>query len=97
MNEYERALMPAPSLLPGWCITCGRPYPERHHAVPRSQGGADGPELHLCGQGNTSGCHGEAHSKRLHFRYRGGWEYLRTEPTRYETALAQSKGWERCR
>ena len=54
------------------------------------------PRLRLCGAGNTSGCHGDAHSKRLHFRYRDGWEFLRTEPTRYENALA-CKGWRRCR
>lgn len=95
MNLYTSALLDHPSLLPGWCIACGKPYPERHHAVPRSQGGADGPELHLCGSG-TTGCHGEAHQHRLHFRYRDGWEFLRTEPMRYEHALS-TKGWQRCR
>ena len=95
MNEYHKALMSAPSLTPGWCICCGRPYPTRHHVVKRSQGGHDGPQVDLCGHG-TTGCHGDAEHQRLHFRYSDGWMYLRTEePTKYAVAL-EMEGWRRC-
>lgn len=59
--------------LPGWCAVCGRPYPERHHVVARSLGGASGPMVHLCGRGNAlfdaDGLllhHGAAEMHRLH-------------------------------
>jgi len=95
VNEYHKALMSAPSLTPGWCVVCGAPYPTRHHVVRRSQGGHDGPVLHLHGSG-TRGCHGDAERLCLHFRFDRGWEYLRTpEPLRYAEAL-DLDGWRPC-
>jgi len=49
----------------GRCEGCGRkPATEMHHRLYRSQGGPDDVQnlLHLCGRGNTSGCHGIAHT-----------------------------------
>jgi hypothetical protein len=49
----------------GLCEGCGRkPAAEMHHRLYRSQGGRDEITnlLHLCGRGNTSGCHGVAHT-----------------------------------
>jgi|GEM_PF-1857199 len=80
--------MSAPSLRPGYCVVCGRPYPTGHHVVRRSRGGRAGPILDLCEHG-TKGCHGDAERLCLHFRYREGWEYLRTSrPPRYAEALS---------
>lgn len=53
MSRYNAHNMQGPDCLPGWCAICGRPYPERHHVVPRSLGGHDGPLIHLCGRGNA--------------------------------------------
>lgn len=79
-----------------WCAVCGKKAENRHHVIPRSHGGKDGPIISLCGFGNASGCHGKAHSHRLHFRYdedAGAWEVLETEqPTKYQTALGM-EGW----
>jgi len=87
--------MSCPSLRPGFCVVCGRPYPTGHHVVRRSRGGHDGPVLDLCGHG-TAGCHGAAEQLRLHFRHSGRWEYLRTaRPTRYIDAL-ELAGWRPC-
>lgn len=94
MNLYFAALMDAPSLLPGRCAVCGDARVTKHHAVPRSQGGTNGPQLHLCGSG-TTGCHGKAEDKRLHFRYEGAWQYLETLPMKYEKAL-EAQGWQDC-
>ncbi len=49
----------------GICEGCGdNPAREFHHRQYKSRGGKDTIEncLHLCGFGNTSGCHGKAHS-----------------------------------
>ncbi len=87
--------MGRPSIDGGFCPFCGRPATNRHHIVPRSQGGADGPTVAVCGMGGLSGCHGLLHSHMLHLRWRDGWEALRTdEPTKYERALAMD-GWRR--
>lgn len=84
-----------------FCCVCGRTYPlNQHHLVKRSAGTLfrkgielEKPTITLCGSGNTSGCHGLAHSYRLHFRNDGELEYLVTnEPTKYSKAL-QMKGW----
>ncbi len=95
MNAYLAVLMDKPSVLgvhPAACAVCGISGTTEHHIVPRSQGGADGPTVRLCGHG-TSGCHGAAEDKRLHFRFREGWEYLRTvAPVKYERAL-ELHGW----
>lgn len=79
LPEIYRPMMGKPSTeTPGRCAVCGRPCnPEKHHIVKRSAGrlfDARGVELKkptvtLCGFGNTSGCHGLAHSGRLHFRW----------------------------
>ena len=93
VNEYQKHLMDKPSIETEGCAICGRYQVERHHIVPRSQGGTNGPTVTLCGWGNTGGCHGDAHSHKLHFRYENGWEYLQTkEPVKYELALMM-KGW----
>lgn len=79
MNEYQRKLMAAPSLNGLLCCVCGRLAQNRHHVVPRSQGGSDGPTVPLCGLGNASGCHAKAHANRIHFRYENGhWELIET-------------------
>ena len=85
------------------CAICGRTWPlNRHHLVWRSWGQAydeEGqrlkkPTITLCGSGNTGGCHGLAHHRRLHFRVTAErLEYLITDrPTRYEAALDMD-GW----
>ena len=92
MNLYLTALMDAPPLTPGWCVSCGETHQtEKHHPVRRSQGGANGPVLELCRD-----CHWEAHNQRLHFRYRDGWQHAFTEPMKYETALAGGQWWDCC-
>lgn len=53
MSRYNAHNMRGAHHLPGWCSVCGRPYPEKHHAVPRSLGGSAGPVIHLCGRGNN--------------------------------------------
>lgn len=66
------------------CAFCGvyvGEHIEKHHIVPRSQGGTKGPTITLCGWGNTSGCHGMVHAHRLHFDWneeKGCWEYCYT-------------------
>lgn len=95
MDLLSLALMDAPSLRPGYCVVCGRPYPTGHHVVRRSRGGHDGPIIDLCGHG-TAGCHGHAEALRLHFRYREGWEFLNTSrPLKYAEAL-ELPGWRAC-
>jgi hypothetical protein len=46
-----------------WC-GIGIDRPEIHHRLFRSRGGGHGPEnlVALCGWGNTTGCHGRAHT-----------------------------------
>lgn len=96
MNELEKPLMEAPDLVRPWCVVCGRKSAEKHHVVFRSHGGSDGPVLSLCGWGNSSGCHGLAHSYMLHFRYSDRWQYLKTrKPIKYQNAL-EKKGWRDC-
>lgn len=94
MNEHQRKLMGAPSIEAVCCPFCGRMWTERHHIVPRSAGGAEGPTVTVCGFGNADGCHGLLHSKRLHLDWRDGrWVWLMTEePTKEDRAL-QMDGW----
>lgn len=95
MNEYDKALMDKPSVETELCCICGfRLATNRHHCVPRSRGGSDGPTVTVCGMGNIEcGCHGLLHSHRAHLRYRDGWEVLLTDaPTKYEKAL-DMEGW----
>lgn len=104
MPEIYRPLMDGPSIVVPWCVVCGRSdHVERHHYVWRSWGqlyGADGrpmekPVVTLCGFGNTSGCHGRAHRRELHFRVVDGeLEYIQTPPCSYAEAL-EMDGWRR--
>ena len=95
MNELDKALMNAPSIDSMWCPFCGRIATQKHHIVPRSRGGKDGPTVNVCGLGNASGCHGKLHQHRLHLRYTEEWEFLETEePTKYQDAL-EMDGWQR--
>lgn len=95
MSAYDAALMSAPSQQPGFCVVCGDTRVTSHHVVPRSRGGHDGPQLHLCGHG-TTGCHGRAEDKMLHFRFEVAtqrWQYILTGyPVKYATALDMD-GW----
>lgn len=103
MPQLWRPLMDAPSVELDRCAVCGRAWPlNRHHVVPRSKGELwrDGrkvpkPTVTLCGGGNASGCHGLAHSGRLHFRCGGGalQFLLCPRPMRYEEALRVADGW----
>ena len=103
MPQLWRPLMDAPSVELDRCAVCGRAWPlNRHHVVPRSKGELwrDGrkvpkPTVTLCGSGNASGCHGLAHSGRLHFRCGGGalQFLLCPRPMRYEEALRVADGW----
>lgn len=92
MNEYRAHLMDKPSIDndDGLCAFCRRPAGSRHHIVPRSAGGVDGPTVVVCGRGNESGCHGLLHSGRLHLDYEEdgrGWIYRHTtEPCKFELA-----------
>lgn len=78
MAEMWRDLVAAPDIETRWCAVCGRTgHLERHHMIPRSAGelvlpngmAAHKPTITLCGFGNAGGCHGLAHSGRLHFRF----------------------------
>lgn len=117
LPEMYRPLMEGCSVSTPYCAVCGRtgvPL-NRHHVVKRSavklyRGGVEIPKptITLCGSGNASGCHGLAHSGRLHFRWAetvndiahewmhhigGHWEYLLLdEPCDYLTAL-EMDGW----
>lgn len=93
MASMYRVLMDKPSIETGhYCAICHRFATNMHHIVPRSLGGKDGPTVRLCGSG-TTGCHGMAESKQLHFKWCHGWEYLITDvPTGYFKAL-QMGGW----
>lgn len=102
MNEFERLLLDRPSMVQSRCAVCGRPAANRHHVVMKGAGGLPSrverriPLLSLCGMGNADGCHGLAHHRQLHFRYRDGWEWLYTpEPVPYQRALSMG-GWRRC-
>jgi hypothetical protein len=59
----------------GRCEWCGRKVdrPELHHRLFRSRGGGHGPEnlVALCGWGNTTGCHGRAHTQEQEARAAG--------------------------
>lgn len=97
LNRLFEELMDAPDLLStdGMCAICRiRPVQNRHHIVPRSQGGTSGPIAEVCGLGNASGCHGMLHGHLLHLRFGGGaWQVLVTkEPVKYQDAL-DMEGW----
>ena len=93
MNELQKRMFHAPSFYAEYCPFCGRKATNRHHIIPRSQGGHDGPTIDVCGMGNASGCHGKLHNHLLHLRYTNDWQYLETDkPTKYQDALAMD-GW----
>lgn len=94
MNEHDRWLMDKPSIETRICAICGmRQSSNRHHVVPKSRGGADGPTITVCGMGNCNGCHGLLHAHKAHLRYDCGWEVLVTdEPMKYDKAL-ETEGW----
>lgn len=96
MDRLQADLMDKPSIGGSLCPFCGRLATNRHHIVFRSQGGGDGPTVNVCGFGNTSGCHGLLHQRRIHLRWGGDhWEWIRTrEPMKYSEAL-KLDGWER--
>lgn len=98
MNERQKRLMKAPSIEASCCPFCGRPWAERHHVVPRSAGGEQGPTITVCGFGNSSGCHGLLHSHRLHLDYTDeGWVFLLTEKPMKDHEADQLKGWRKIR
>jgi len=72
----------------GLCEGCGvRQATEMHHRVFRSRGGRDEVVnlLHLCGTGNHTGCHGEAHTdpeRQIH-----GWSVPSHEKPRNRPVL----------
>lgn len=94
-------LMELPSIEQRFCCVCGKTYPlNQHHIVRRGAGQLykrgqlmEKPSITLCGTG-TSGCHGLAHSNRLHFRnWEGQLQFrLFNEPTKYAQAIKQ-RGW----
>lgn len=105
LPAYMVGMMDGETMDTDHCVVCGRTYPlNRHHVVPRSAGElhVDGrmvpkPTITLCGCGNASGCHGKAHSHRLHFRWVGHWEWMETpEPMDELAALQIEEGWHRC-
>lgn len=99
LNETNRHLLCKPSLTRAWCVVCGKKATNQHHVIVKGMGGsryaAQIPTVSLCGMGNASGCHGLAHSGKLHFDYRDGWVYLLTEPCTYQEALGK-EGWRPC-
>lgn len=94
-NTQERKLMDKPSIESDLCAFCGAFATNRHHIIPRSRGGKSGPTVSVCGNGNTSGCHGRLHDRTLHLDWRDGeWHYLRTlKPTKTFDAL-ELDGWQ---
>jgi hypothetical protein len=96
-----RGLLDRPDVPSPVCAVCLGTWDNDHHVIFKGAGGMSGelerrvPRIHLCGFGNASGCHGLAHSRRLHFDWRDGWEYLITEePVKRHIAL-DMPGWER--
>ena len=104
IDDTNRHLLDKPSLGRDRCVVCGRRANNHHHVIQKGMGGTVYakriPTLLLCGMGGASGCHGLAHSKRLHFDYRDGqWWYcylMRDEPHSRDYALKKGK-WRRCK
>lgn len=109
--DYQRNIFNAPSVRREWCVVCGRPAQNDHHVIPghrhKTKNYPESPTLSLCGMGNASGCHGLAHSHKLHFRavpveilLFGGmrktvleWEYLITDEPVKEQDAQELDGW----
>lgn len=69
-NLQFAEMMRQPSIETELCAICKvRKATNRHHIVPRSQGGENGPTITVCGMGNASGCHGLLHAHKLHIRW----------------------------
>ena len=100
LNEYDAMNLNAPSVEAygdGLCAICHmRPATNRHHIVPRSHGGTDGPTIAVCGNGNASGCHALLHAGRIYLRYRHGawWFICPSPPCKIEQAWNMS-GWKK--
>ena len=68
------------------CVVCGAYATNEHHVVPKGMGMVPLnvermiPRLKLCGSG-TTGCHGLAHAKLLHFNATDalGWLWYRSQ------------------
>ena len=100
IDKTNETLLDKPSIVQRCCCVCGKQAQNQHHVIAKGMGGTRLakriPTLSLCGMGNTSGCHGKAHSSMLHFDYRDGWYFiLLDEPTKRIDALGMD-GWERC-
>lgn len=102
INRLNEHLLDAPSIEGDTCCVCGRVATNHHHVIPKGMGGSKLekriPTVPLCGMGNTSGCHGMAHSGRLFLDYRGGrWMYYEAnEPTTLLAAMSDDEGWWYC-
>lgn len=118
LPEIYHELMKAPSIRTPYCRVCGRPANNQHHLVWRSWGELfdehghkmKKPTITLCGSG-TTGCHGLAHQRRLHFRcvqkhvladkalgmfcYSAYIEYLITDVPTKYQDALAMKGWKR--
>lgn len=99
LNSYEARLLDKPSVVGEWCAVCGAPATNRHHVVFKGMGGRSKaiegriPLVSLCGMGNTGGCHGLVHSRKLFMDWRDGWVYLLCdEPTKIDDAM-RADGW----
>lgn len=95
MNEYQKRLMDKPSINTELCPFCGKPAQSRHHIVPRSQGGAKGPTVRVCGLDNVTGCHGRFHHHTLHLKWSDKlacWMFCHTKkPTKFDDAVVTGK------
>lgn len=110
LPQYLRPMMEGETVRAPFCVVCGATWPlNQHHVIRRGAGNVyrggvalPKPTLTLCGSGNAGGCHGLAHSQRLHFRWvktaqgsgsyygtrvsGGHWEWLRTDEPTDELA-----------
>ena len=82
-NEFPAAVLKLLKARSGKvCEGCGeRPAAQAHHRQYKSRGGHGVIEnaLHLCGSGNHSGCHGDAHTEEaeaLGWSIRSGFDPL---------------------
>ena len=114
--DYQRDIYGAPSVKRPYCVVCGKLATNDHHVIPNARHATrehpESPTLSLCGMGNASGCHGDAHDHKLHFRVvpvevtrfsgetcsRLEWEYMRTPEGMDELSAHDIEdGWRACR
>ena len=99
MNEFLKPMLGKPSINGHYCAICGRPATNHHHVIQKGMGGVSKdinkriPTIVLCGMGNVNGCHGLAHTGRLHFRFNGKWQYLLTKKSIGYSSALESTGW----